>query len=131
MFPIEYGDPAELPDAEYPMILTTGRVIFHYHTGTMTRRSKHLDEELSEGFIEIHPEDAKEMGIKDKQSVKATTRRGEVVVKARITPNIKRGVVFMPFHFAEAAANTLTNPAQDPNCKIPEYKVCAVKIEKA
>jgi len=128
--PIEYEDPAELPDSEYPFILTTGRIIFHYHTGTMTRRSKHIIKEINEGFVEINPEDAKRLGIKNGEFVKVTSRRGEVIVKARITESIKKGVVFMPFHFAEAAANMLTNTALDPYCKIPEFKVCAVKIEK-
>ncbi len=130
IFAIDYADPDEMADSEYPMTLTTGRIIFHYHTGTMTRRSKHMADEINEGFVEIHPEDAEKMGIKNKQKVKVSTRRGEVVVNAKITPNIKQGVVFMPFHFAETAANILTNPAQDPNCKIPEYKVCAAKVEK-
>ena len=130
MFPIEYKNPAELPDDEYPFILTTGRIIFHYHTGTMTRRSKHMINEINEGFVEINPKDAKKLGIKNNDLVKVSSRRGEVAVKAKITENIKEGVVFMPFHFAETAANLLTNPAIDPYCKIPEFKVCAVKIEK-
>ncbi|EHP85773.1 formate dehydrogenase, alpha subunit [Methanotorris formicicus Mc-S-70] len=130
IFPIEYEDPGELPDNEYPFILTTGRVIFHYHTGTMTRRSKHMVGEINEGFVEIHPEDAKKLGIKNNELVKVSSRRGEVIVKARITENIKKDVVFMPFHFAETTANILTNTVLDPNCKIPELKVCAVKVEK-
>lgn len=128
--PIEYGEPAELPDEEYPFILTTGRVIFHYHTGTMTRKSKHLSNEINEGFLEIHPEDAKKLNIKNNEYIKVSSRRGEITVKAKITENIKKGVVFTPFHFAETAANILTNPAHDPLCKIPEFKVCAVKVEK-
>lgn len=130
LFAIEYGEVAELPDEEYPMILTTGRVIFHYHTGTMTRKSRHLVSEINEGFIEIHPEDAKKLNIKDKEIVEVSSRRGKVKVKAKITENIKKGVVFMPFHFAECAANMLTNTALDPYCKIPEFKVCAVRIDK-
>ena len=127
---IEYREAAELPDEEYPMILTTGRLIFHYHTGTMTRKSKHLTSEINEGFIEIHPEDAKKLNIKDKEIVKVSSRRGEVTVRAKVTENIMKQVVFMPFHFAECAANRLTNTAMDPFCKIPEFKVCAVKIDK-
>ncbi len=130
LFAIEYGEAAELPDEEYPMILTTGRVIFQYHTGTMTRKCKHITSEINEGFVEIHPEDAKKLNIKDKELVRVSSRRGEVKVKAKITENIKKGVVFMPFHFAECAANILTNTALDPNCKIPEFKVCAVRIDK-
>ena len=130
LFAVEYGEAAELPDEEYPMILTTGRLIFHYHTGTMTRKCKHITSEINEGFVEIHPEDAKKLNIKDKELVRVSSRRGEVKVKAKITENIKKGVVFMPFHFAECAANILTNTALDPNCKIPEFKVCAVRIDK-
>jgi formate dehydrogenase major subunit len=130
IFPVEYKEPAELPDNEYPFILTTGRIIFHYHTGTMTRRSKHIISEINEGFVEINDEDAKKLGIENGDLVRISSRRGEVVVKARITDDIKKGVVFMPFHFAETAVNRLTNTALDPNCKIPELKVCAVRIEK-
>jgi formate dehydrogenase major subunit len=130
IFPVEYREVAELPDKNYPFILTTGRIIFHYHTGTMTRKSKHIISEINEGFVEIHPEDAKKLNIGNKELVKVSSRRGEIKVKAKITENIKKGVVFMPFHFAECAANMLTNTALDPNCKIPEFKVCAVRIDK-
>ncbi len=130
LFAIEYDEPAELPDEKYPMILTTGRIIFHYHTGTMTRKSKHIVSEINEGFIEIHPEDAKKLSIDDGEFVMVSSRRGKVKVKAKITENIKKGVVFMPFHFAESAANILTNTAFDPNCKIPELKLCVVRIDK-
>lgn len=130
IFSIEHEDPDEVSNAKYPMTLTTGRIIFHYHTGSMTRRSKHLKDEIDEGFVEIHPVDAKNLGISNNEKVKVSTRRGEVLVNSKITQNIKKGVIFMPFHFAETAANILTNPANDPNCKIPEYKVCAAKIEK-
>lgn len=130
IFAVEYKDPDEMANQEYPLTLTTGRIIFHYHTGTMTRRSKHMSDEIDEGFVEIHPDDAKVLKIKNKEKIKVSTKRGEVVVNAKITPNIKQGVIFMPFHFAETAANILTNPALDPNCKIPEYKVCAAKVEK-
>ncbi|CAB3287620.1 putative Nitrate reductase [Methanocaldococcus lauensis] len=130
IFPVEYKEPDELPDKEYPFFLTTGRIIFHFHTGTMTRKCEHITNEINEGFIEINLEDAKKLGIKNNDLVKVSSRRGEVIVKARITEDIKKGVVFMPFHFAETPVNKLTNPALDPNCKIPEFKVCAVKIEK-
>jgi predicted molibdopterin-dependent oxidoreductase YjgC len=128
--PIEYKPPAEVPDAEYPFILTTGRCIWQWHTGTMTRRSPHLEAEEPTGWIEVNPEDAKALGIKNKELVKATTRRGTVNVPARVTKDIMKGVMFMPFHYKECAANVLTNNALDPIAKIPEYKACAVKVEK-
>jgi formate dehydrogenase alpha subunit len=128
--PIEFKWPAEVPDAEYPYVLTTGRCLWQWHTGTMTRRSEHLEAEEPTGWIEINPEDAKALGIKDKEMVKAKTRRGEVKVPARVTTDIMKGVMFMPFHYVECAANILTNNALDPIAKIPEFKACAVRIEK-
>jgi len=128
--PIVYKEPAEVPDKDYPYLLTTGRVIAQWHTGSMTRRSPALESEFPESFIEINPEDAKKLGIKDKEPVKVSSRRGEIQVKSLVTDRIKPGIVFIPFHYAEAAANVLTNPALDPIAKIPEFKVCAVKIEK-
>jgi len=130
MHALEWKPPAEVPDDEYPFILTTGRVLFHWHTGSMTRRSATLDKEVPTGFIEINTEDARALGIKDKELIKAVTRRGEVEVPAKVTRDIMKGTMFMPFHFAECAANRLTNNALDPACKIPEFKACAVKVEK-
>ncbi len=127
---IEFTPPAEDVDPEYPMILTTGRILQHFHTGTMTRNSKILDEIVSEGFIELHPNDASNYNISDGEVVSISTRRGSIRMKARVTDKPKPNVVFMPFHFVEAAANKLTIDALDPTCKIPEYKVCACKIEK-
>ncbi|WP_221056511.1 formate dehydrogenase subunit alpha [Methanoculleus chikugoensis] len=128
--PIEWKPPAEVPDAEYPFVLTTGRVLWHWHTGTMTRRSATLDAEVPTGWIEINPEDAQALGIRDKEKIRAVTRRGSVDVPARVTKDIMKGIMFMPFHFAECAANVLTNNALDPIAKIPEFKACAVKVEK-
>ncbi len=128
--PIEYKAQAESPDKEYPLLLTTGRCIWQWHTGSMTRRSPDLEREESTGWIEINADEAKEMGIRDKEMIRAVTRRGEVQVPARVTPRIKRGVVFMPFHFVECAANVLTINALDPVAKIPEFKACAVRVEK-
>jgi formate dehydrogenase major subunit len=128
--PIEWKPPAEVPDKEYPLILTTGRCIWHWHTGSMTRRSVDLEREEPTGWVEINPEDAKEMGIKDKEMVKAISRRGEITIGARVTKTIKKGVVFIPFHFVECAANILTHNALDPVAKIPEFKACACKLEK-
>ena len=127
-FPLEFKDPAELPDAEYPFILTTGRIMFHYHTGSMTRRSPKLESEVSQAYVEISPADAAQIGLNGQRRVRVASRRGEIEVDVRVTQGIKRGVVFIPFHFVEAAANVLTNSAIDPVAKIPEYKVCAVKI---
>ena len=125
---IDYLDPAEMPDAEYPYFLTTGRMFAHYHTGTMTRVSPHLDAEQKNGYVEINPKDAKAIEVKDGDAVKLITRRGEIEAPARVTEDVKPGLVFVPFHFAESSANVLTNSAFDPAAKIPEYKVCAVKI---
>jgi formate dehydrogenase alpha subunit len=126
---LEYRAPDELTDEEFPMQLTTGRFFPHYHTGSMTRNSPTLDGEMPEGHVEIHPQDALRLGIKDQQQAKIVSRRGEVVCKAITTDSVGEGTVFMSFHFIEANANVLTNPALDPICKIPEYKVCAVRVE--
>jgi len=128
---IDYRTPAEVTDADYPFWMTTGRVYAHYHTGTMTRNSKALDFEVSEGFLEIHPADARSLEIADGQRVRISSRRGEIETRVMITERVEKGVVFMPFHFEEANVNKLTNPAYDPIAKIPELKVCAVKLEKA
>ncbi|MFC1957154.1 molybdopterin oxidoreductase family protein, partial [Chloroflexota bacterium] len=128
--PLSYKPPMELPDDEYPLILTTGRSLFHWHTGTLSRKVAGLNAFMGEGLVEINPEDAKALGITDGDMVKASSRRGEITAKARVTEVSPPGVVFMTFHFAESPANVLTNPASDPVAKIPEYKVCAVRVEK-
>jgi formate dehydrogenase alpha subunit len=128
---VEYLDPAEMPDEEYPYWLTTGRMFAHYHTGTMTRVSKHLDTEQKTGYVEINPEDAKTLGVNDGATVRLATRRGETKIPVRVSNKVVPGVLFVPFHFSENPANILTNSAFDPIAKIPEFKVCAVKIEKA
>jgi len=128
--PVRYREPAELPDEEYPFLLTTGRMMFHWHTGTMTRRSKKLAKEVPDGYVEISPEDAEALGIGRGERVRIVSRRGQIEARAWITRRVPPGLVFVPFHFAEAAANVLTNPALDPTAKIPEYKVCAVRVEK-
>ncbi len=125
---IEFRPPAEEIDKEYPFCLTTGRVYAHYHTGTMTRNSISLENEIPEGFMEINTQDAKELNLIDKARVKVASRRGEISTRIMITDRVSKGVVFMPFHFVESSANVLTNPACDPIAKIPEFKVCAVKI---
>lgn len=130
-FALPFKEPAELPDEEYPYTLTTGRLMFHYHTGTMTRRSPKLNSEVPQAYVEINVDDALKIGLNGHKTVRVTSRRGEIELGVRVTDDIKRGVIFIPFHFAEAAANKLTNSAIDPVAKIPEYKVCAVKVEVA
>ena len=130
-FAIDHRDPAEMPDADYPLILTTGRLLYQYHTGTMSRRAPGLEERAPECRIEIAAADADHRGIKDGDSVRIKTRRGAIVARAQVSPRAVAGTVFLPFHFFEAPANKLTIAALDPVAKIPEYKVCAVHMEKA
>ena len=128
--PITANDPAELPDEEYPLILTTGRVLYHYHSGTMTRRSEPLNWREPNGFVEINPIDADTAEINDNSAVLVKSRRGEVKTRARISENVPAGTIFLAFHWREAPANRLTQDfALDPVAKIPEYKVCAVRLE--
>ncbi len=128
--PAVHRPPAELPDDEYPFVLTTGRTYFHWHTGTMTRRTHLLDREEPRSFIELHPDDAARLGVRNRDMLLVSSRRGEVRTEARVTAMVIPGVVFMPFHFVEGAANALTNNVLDPESSIPEYKVCAVRVEK-
>jgi predicted molibdopterin-dependent oxidoreductase YjgC len=127
---IEFREAAELPDKDYPLILTTGRILYQYHSGTMSRRSEGLNFRSRGPFFEISPKDATAYGIVEGDEVAVVSRRGRVELKAWVTDRVQDGTLFMPFHFAEASANVLTNSALDPIGKIPEYKVCAVKIEK-
>lgn len=128
--PVDHRPPAELPDDVYPFLLTTGRMLTHYHTGTMTRRSLGLHEICPEGFIELNGKDADRLNIAQGELIRVSSRRGTVEVKALVTPKVPPGVVYMNFHFSEAAANRLTIAALDPKSGIAEAKVCAVKIEK-
>lgn len=129
--PVIYRPPAERPDEDFPFVLTTGRTYFHWHTGTMTRRTHLLDREERRSFIEINPDDAARLGVRERDDVLIASRRGSVRAQARITGIVIPGVVFMPFHFAEGAANALTNNVLDPESSIPEFKVCAVQVRKA
>ncbi|MGL4648891.1 MAG: molybdopterin oxidoreductase family protein, partial [Caldilineaceae bacterium] len=129
-FPMHYTPAVEMPNEEFPFILTTGRVLEHWHGGTMTRHSA-LDDLYPEARVEIHPADATQLGIHDGDPVRVSSRRGSVVVRAWVGERATMGVVFLPFHFAEAAANLLTIDAIDPQAKIPEYKACAVRIAPA
>ncbi len=127
---VPYIQPAEMTDEEYPFILTTGRNLYQYHTGTMTRKNKPIEAHAGEPYVEINPADTKRIGISDGDTIRVMSRRGKLEIKARVTPRVMEGVVFIPMHYHEAAANVLTNDALDPTVKIPEYKVCAVKIAK-
>lgn len=126
--PIDFVPPAESADEEYPFILTTGRIYFRYHTATMCGRTSTLNREEPECFVEINHKDAEKLEIKNHSKVRVLSRRGEIVVNALVTDKTPEGIVFIPFHFREAAVNLITNPAVDPVAKIPEFKVCAVKI---
>jgi formate dehydrogenase (NADP+) alpha subunit len=126
--PVVYKAADEVADEEYPLVLTTGRILEHYHTGTMTRRSDGLNELVPTGFAEINATDATQRGIGDGQTVAVCTRRGRIETKAWVTERVAAGVVFVPFHFWEAPANRLTNPVCDPDAKIPEFKVCACQV---
>ena len=127
---IEFIPPAEETDEQYPFILSTGRYYEHYHTGTMTRRSHALHLLCPEGFAETSKLDARKLGIEDGDLVCLKSRRGEINIKVRLTENCPEGVIFVPFHFAETMVNKLTNAALDPIAKIPEFKVCAVSVER-
>ncbi|MFC1898722.1 formate dehydrogenase subunit alpha [Chloroflexota bacterium] len=129
-FPLSYKPPVELPDDEYPLMLTTGRNLYHFHTGTLTRKVAGLNILKGEGSVEINPDDALALNISNGEMIKIISRRGDIKSKVQVTGVSSSGVVYMNFHFAESAANVLTNAALDPVSKIPEYKVCAVKIEK-
>ena len=128
--PLEYRPSAELPDAEYPLLLTTGRNLYHYHGSSMTGAVEGLKKLCGEDFIDMNPEDASKMDIENGEIVKVLSRRGEVKSTVRLTDACPPGVVFMTFHFAETSTNLITNSAGDPITKTPEFKVCAVKVEK-
>ncbi len=130
MTAIPFRAPAEMPDDEYPTYLTTGRILQHFHTGTMSRKSQGLNN-LAGPHVMIAVEDAERIGVGNSEQVKVTTRRGSITTKAFVTKRIPKGTAYVPFHFWEAPANILTNNALDPVAKIPEYKVCACKLEKA
>ena len=123
--------PAEEPDEEYPMVLTTGRQLEHWHTGAITRRASMLDELEPEAVASLAPAELRRLGIAAGDQIRVTTRRGTIELKARADSAVAPGQVFIPFCYAEAAANVLTNPQLDPIGKIPEYKFCAAKVEPA
>ena len=130
--PLKYREAIELPDEDYPFLLSTGRILYHWHTGTMTRRVKAIEDHRPHEMMELNPADAKRLGVDADGMVRVTSRRGSVVTRVNLTDRVSEGMVFMTFHFREACANLLTNAESlDPVAKIPEYKVCAVKVEKA
>jgi len=126
--PVEFLPPAELPDEEYPFLLNTGRQMYHWHTGTMTRRSFALDAREPGPTVELHPDDARELGVQDGDEVLVASRRGEITVSVRLSTRVARHQVFIPMHYREGAVNVLTNPELDPYAHIPEFKVCAVRV---
>jgi predicted molibdopterin-dependent oxidoreductase YjgC len=129
--PVEYTNPTELPDDEFPFVMNTGRQLYHWHTGTMTRRATGLDAREPTPIVEVHPLDAAELGVTEGDLVRITSRRNSMVTAVRISERVARGQVFVPFHFREAAANLLTNPVLDPYAKMAELKCCAVRVEPA
>jgi formate dehydrogenase major subunit len=128
---VEYADPGELPDEEFPFVMGTGRQLYHWHTGTMTRRSKGLDAREPVPIVEVNPDDAAELGVADGDPVRITSRRNTLLISVRVSNRVARRQVFVPFHFREAAANLLTNPVLEPHAKMAALKVCAVRLEPA
>jgi formate dehydrogenase major subunit len=127
--PADMGEPGEVPDETYPLTLTSGRVLYHFHTGTLTRRVEEITDHVPESFVEIHPETAAALDIADGQTVRVESERGHIEVRAEVTDRPGKGVVFIPMHFADGAVNTLTGEHYDPTSGIPEYKVASVRIE--
>jgi len=128
--PASHTQPGELPDSEYPLLLMTGRIYHQYHTGTMTRKSERLSRECDHAVLQINPEDAKALGLRQGETVRLLSRRGEITLAASITGQVACGMVYTTFHFHEAPINRLTNDAFDTGSRCPEYKVCAVRVEK-
>jgi len=126
--PADFAEPPELPDEEYPYTLSTGRVLYYWHTGTLTRRVEALMDQVDESFVTIHPDTAEQLGINDGEYVRVESRRGSIVVKAHVEDSHDPGVVFIPMHFARGAVNTLTQGELDPTSRIPEYKVSSVRL---
>ena len=129
--PAKFAPGKELPDDKFPFVLNTGRVLYHWHTGTMTRRSKALEERSPGPYVEVNPVDLKRLGVEDGEMIRVRSRRGNIVLPARALSRVAEGNVFIPFHFKEAAVNLLTMDALDPYGKIPAFKFCAVQLEKA
>jgi assimilatory nitrate reductase catalytic subunit len=132
LVPVEHADPAELPDAQYPLRATTGRVLVHYQSGAQTRRVAELAGIVPEAFVEVHPDTAERARLADGHWARVVSRRGTAVARVRCVATLRPDTVFLPFHFGgEQTANRLTNPALDPTSRMPEFKVCAVRLERA
>jgi assimilatory nitrate reductase catalytic subunit len=130
--PVDHRDAAELPDTDYPLYATTGRILQHYQTGVQTRRVAELAAAAPEAFVEVNPDTARRAGLADGKLAKVHSRRGAVTATVRCVPAMRWDTVFLPFHFpGEGTANALTNPALDPVSRMPEFKVCAVRLEPA
>jgi formate dehydrogenase alpha subunit len=128
---IRFRPPAEVPDQEYPMILSTGRTLFNYNVGNMTRKTRAIEDKQPENFVEVHVDDAAGLGIRNGEMARVTTRRGALVVRAHVARKVRPGALWMPFHYVEAPTNVLTNDAFDNITRTAEYKACAAKIERA
>ncbi len=128
--PVDWKEPSDLPDRSYPFRLTTGRIIWHWHAGSMTRRCKNLADEVNEGYLELNPEDAETLGVRSDDMIRVIFRKGSLLCKARIVRDIKKGMTFMPFHFLEGLISKSAGNAPDSLTKMSEYKVAAVRIEK-
>jgi formate dehydrogenase alpha subunit len=126
---VPFNPPAEVTNGEYPFILTTGRNLYQYHSGSMTRRVQEIEKHAGEAYVELNPADADKLGVRQGDVIRIRSRRGKIDIKARISRRVAEGIVFIPMHYREAAANVITNDAVDPDVKIPELKVCAVAIE--
>lgn len=129
-YPARYCESRELPDVEYPFIMMTGRILYHYNTMAMTGKTRGLVEKEGHSFIEINTEDARRLGIADREQAKLTSRRGSIESQARVSDKVSPGETWMPFHFPDGLANILTNAALDKYARISEYKVCAIRIDK-
>ena len=127
--PVEFRPPFELQDEEYPLVLSTGRTLYHYNAATQTRRSEGLSGKQPEGFVEIHPKNARRMGVEDGQMVEVVTRRSRVKARAMLSRQVRFNAIWMPFHFPEMRTNELTVDAGDAVTGTGEYKVCAARIE--
>ena len=129
--PVEFQAPAEQPDEDYPLYLTTGRIMAQYQSGTQTRRVAGLMAAAPAALVQIHPSMAQTYGVRDGDEVRLTTRRGSATFQAQLTASIRMDTLFVSFHYAgNSRANLLTNPALDPAARMPEFKVCAVRLEK-
>ena len=130
MLPVDHVGPAERPDRDYPLWLTTTRLHYHYGCGSMTRKSPLLERETPRGVLFIHPDDASSLGLREDTPVRVLSRRGMLETRAVLSDQVPPGLVSIPYHFREAPSNQLTNDVQDPVTRMPELKACAVRVER-